>query len=347
MKKLLLILFVSLTSGAVFGQTIKWTNGSGDKNINNVDNWVDADNPENEVFGPDSFTHLVFEGSTSALDAIVDVPTEAAFLTIGEGGVPYGTITIKSGGSMINGSGRWTGIGWTTGATVIVEAGGLMQTGSHLWLGFNANSDSNLIIAGTVKVGEMFGINFEGVGGTTTKTRVDIYDGGILELSQFIYNAAGVTFIGTGDNQINIKGGGSITLPGDQTGVFQTYIDNSKIVSLDASNAASALTNAYDVDADLTTVSSTASAEIYVPALSTKDFATLDVELFPNPTSNFINIKSKNPISNVKVYNNLGQLIKEESGKSRIDFSNVSSGYYILKVEDNLGNLGVKKVIKQ
>ena len=72
----------------------------------------------------------------------------------------------------------------------------------------------------------------------------------------------------------------------------------------------------------------------------------LSFSIYPNPTADFITIKAKTAISNVKIYSTLGRLVKDVTAETRIDISDLSAGYYIVKIKDELGYLGVKKLIK-
>ncbi len=73
------------------------------------------------------------------------------------------------------------------------------------------------------------------------------------------------------------------------------------------------------------------------------------ITIFPNPSSNFINIKSLNyPIDNIQVYNLQGALIKTQSPNSKstsINIENLSDGIYVIKVQ-NLKQTKNFKVIK-
>jgi hypothetical protein len=73
------------------------------------------------------------------------------------------------------------------------------------------------------------------------------------------------------------------------------------------------------------------------------------ITIFPNPSSNFINIKSLNyPIDNIQVYNLQGALIKTQSPNSTstsINIENLSDGIYVIKVQ-NLKQIKNFKFIK-
>tara|TARA_R110002033_G_scaffold1389_1_gene12257 strand:- start:4687 stop:6921 length:2235 start_codon:yes stop_codon:yes gene_type:complete len=82
-------------------------------------------------------------------------------------------------------------------------------------------------------------------------------------------------------------------------------------------------------------------------SLGVSDFETsLDkIKLYPNPTSGILNIQMKLPIKNAIVYNLQGQKVIESS-TIKLDVSNLSSGMYIIKIEDGNGFISTKRFIK-
>ncbi len=75
---------------------------------------------------------------------------------------------------------------------------------------------------------------------------------------------------------------------------------------------------------------------LFNPNLSVNDFDANQFTLYPNPTSDVWNIKSKNVnISKIEVFNTLGRLVKEVSVNdlnAEINASDLSSGIYFAKV---------------
>jgi Secretion system C-terminal sorting domain/Peptidase_C39 like family len=60
------------------------------------------------------------------------------------------------------------------------------------------------------------------------------------------------------------------------------------------------------------------------------------IKIFPIPASSFVNIDSNEKISNFKIYNLIGQLVKNEKSDEnnlKIDVSSLQSGTYILEFE--------------
>jgi len=77
-------------------------------------------------------------------------------------------------------------------------------------------------------------------------------------------------------------------------------------------------------------------------------FIRRNIRLFPNPTSGIIKISNPNfiHIKKVNIYNIFGQQLQSNSHNNRIDISDLSTGIYLIKIEDINGEQGVFKVIK-
>lgn len=72
-----------------------------------------------------------------------------------------------------------------------------------------------------------------------------------------------------------------------------------------------------------------------------------DLQVFPNPATDRVNIKASNEIENIRVYNHVGQLVYETKGSSKImnlSTDHLGSGMYIFKVQTTAG-LFVESVI--
>lgn len=84
-------------------------------------------------------------------------------------------------------------------------------------------------------------------------------------------------------------------------------------------------------------------------SLSADDFTenTIDIQLYPNPVHEqlYIDLSSDLVIEQVKIYNNLGQLIKQEVS-SRIDVSNLTSGLYYVVITTNKGKTTKKLLVE-
>jgi len=82
--------------------------------------------------------------------------------------------------------------------------------------------------------------------------------------------------------------------------------------------------------------------------LSSPDFYLNEIEVFPNPSSSHIFIKSpKNYITKIEIYNLLGETIQTLNNKvESINISNLDSGIYLLRIYTG-GSVTVKKNIKK
>ncbi|XOL41913.1 hypothetical protein KCTC32420_02300 [Aequorivita nionensis] len=79
--------------------------------------------------------------------------------------------------------------------------------------------------------------------------------------------------------------------------------------------------------------------------IGTQDFTTIDFQLFPNPTGNFLNIQSKENVESVKIYTTQGILIMEVSSKN-VDVSQLTAGLYLIQITAH-GKSLTEKFIKQ
>ena len=74
---------------------------------------------------------------------------------------------------------------------------------------------------------------------------------------------------------------------------------------------------------------------IYDPALSTNDLKQLyNFSFSPNPTQNQLNLKASKKISNVELFNTLGQKAlskKINSLNTNLDLTHLKKGIYIMK----------------
>lgn len=78
--------------------------------------------------------------------------------------------------------------------------------------------------------------------------------------------------------------------------------------------------------------------------LSTKN----TLNIFPNPTSNYIYINSNTSISNYQISNSLGQLIKSEKFyNQRIEISDLINGIYFIKITTSDNKIITQKILKK
>ncbi|WP_111708905.1 T9SS type A sorting domain-containing protein [Lutibacter citreus] len=77
---------------------------------------------------------------------------------------------------------------------------------------------------------------------------------------------------------------------------------------------------------------STVTASSPSATLAIKDFATLDLQVYPNPAVSMVNINTKLDIE-IKVYDTIGQMILQTQEKS-IDISQLARGSYFFIIKD-------------
>jgi len=80
--------------------------------------------------------------------------------------------------------------------------------------------------------------------------------------------------------------------------------------------------------------------------LSVKDVSTVDVSVFPNPTADFVNIRSDKKVRNVIIYSLDGRRLNETKD-SKIDFTAYPSGNYLLDITLEGGTQFKHKIIKK
>lgn len=86
------------------------------------------------------------------------------------------------------------------------------------------------------------------------------------------------------------------------------------------------------------------------PSLATDSFdATSPLKLYPNPTSNVLNIEAKNSIESISVYNAIGQEVINKSPAAEmtaLDVSSLTCGIYMVKAVTN-GHATVSRFVKK
>lgn len=81
--------------------------------------------------------------------------------------------------------------------------------------------------------------------------------------------------------------------------------------------------------------------------LSTNDFVSQNFNIYPNPTSDVLNINLENNLvlEKLTIYNNLGQVVKTAT-ENIIDVSQLAKGLYFVEVTTNQGKATKKVVVK-
>lgn len=83
--------------------------------------------------------------------------------------------------------------------------------------------------------------------------------------------------------------------------------------------------------------------------LATKTFALANINMYPNPANNVLNIDAKSSIENVSIYNLLGQEVMSETVNKQstsLNIANLQSGVYVVKTAID-GNIASSKFVKQ
>jgi len=84
-------------------------------------------------------------------------------------------------------------------------------------------------------------------------------------------------------------------------------------------------------------------------ALAVSENEIEDLVVYPNPVNNRLNIKTNEEITQIRVYNQLGQLLKDEKplqSTFSVDFSNLTTGIYLVKIKA-ANKMTTKQVIKR
>jgi hypothetical protein len=69
--------------------------------------------------------------------------------------------------------------------------------------------------------------------------------------------------------------------------------------------------------------------------------------IYPNPTNGLLIINSASTVSEISVYNNLGQLLLTSEKTDQVDISSLSDGIYFVKIKAENGQTETKKVVKK
>ena len=71
-----------------------------------------------------------------------------------------------------------------------------------------------------------------------------------------------------------------------------------------------------------------------------------EIKLYPNPASNFLTIDTKIAVTDVEIYNNLGQLVLRESFESVIDLTELATGLYAVRLLNEGTVVGLRQFAK-
>lgn len=81
--------------------------------------------------------------------------------------------------------------------------------------------------------------------------------------------------------------------------------------------------------------------------LDVKEIKTVDVNIYPNPTSDFVHIKSKTAVTSISLFNIEGRKLIENYNENKVDLSPYSTGIYFLNIVLKDGTTFKHKIIKK
>lgn len=109
-------------------------------------------------------------------------------------------------------------------------------------------------------------------------------------------------------------------------------------------------TRIYQYSGTLSTIGKSFNVKIWTSeTLSNNEFDDNNFTYYPNPTKNILNLSYNKEISNVEVFNLIGQKVSEtklNANSGQVDTSNLASGAYFVKVTSNNASKTIK-VIKE
>ncbi len=69
--------------------------------------------------------------------------------------------------------------------------------------------------------------------------------------------------------------------------------------------------------------------------------------IFPNPANDAIRLESDTELVRLEIYDGFGRLVLNSTSQSDIDISKLNQGVYFCKVKDVIGNVSIRKVVKE
>ena len=176
---------------------------------------------------------------------------------------------------------------------------------------------------------------------TSADIRFDVNPNNGLTTSVIKYGATAATLLNVTSPTVPIQGGNQvvnqiISLTNLQPNTVYYYIAES--------------TNSAGTGQASLNVGGTNYPAVYsftTSSLGTNDVKNkLNISISPNPAKDFINIQSDGKIKSVEIYNLHGQKLITTTQK-QISISSLSSGIYLVRVEDDKNNTTTKKIIKK
>ena len=84
-------------------------------------------------------------------------------------------------------------------------------------------------------------------------------------------------------------------------------------------------------------------------SVSTKEFNSINVSVYPNPTNDIVNIETQETLQSYEVYNVLGQQVQKGtfSSNNQLNLHAATAGTYFIKVTTTQGSTATVKVVKK
>jgi hypothetical protein len=220
-------------------------------------------------------------------------------------------------------------------------------------LGFNSGiSQSNISYKTEGSPGnKILKIEWNNIGFLDDSTESDF-----MNLQLWLYESSNIIEYRYGPNQINnpaesFEGisGPLVTLATSLNIDEGELVDNGYVVEGDPANPTAAIVASGDFYEGDYLEGAIPDGMVYrftPQTLSTEDFSKIDFKIYPNPASEYLNIKTQTGDYNFNIYNSLGQRMNVTSIENKIYISSLSNGIYFIKIETETGS-ATKKFIKQ
>lgn len=131
----------------------------------------------------------------------------------------------------------------------------------------------------------------------------------------------------------------------------QGNFNSQQIITTNAMGAESVFATDLDNDGDIDVISTSYFDDKLMwyenlIVLGLNENSSLDFSIYPVPTSSILTINTQNNVTDIIIYNLLGEYILSNTNQNSIDIGVLNQGVYFVKIKDVNGNVGVKKIIK-
>ena len=231
----------------------------------------------------------------------------------------------------------------------------LIHYGDHGDLGYAVDGEEVLVQFYGVHQNGIYMYKLNGSGSTTILQNSDFGIDGHISCRNI--NRPGWAYISLADAA---QSGQLLAVKLDDTGTVEYYGHHfSSNTSYDQSPMASASPNGDKMcfRSDFGTGPNTDPSVVYSfiaeldpAAASMNEEASIDIAMYPNPTNDFIRIKSNELIQEIKLFNANGQKLEILKGvnskKARLNIENLAKGLYILRLTTAKGNITRKFIVE-